>query len=56
MRRVETGNIVNSGNIGITGGLQAGEQIVIGGLNLLKENEKVRSIPVQSKTNIGNIL
>jgi RND family efflux transporter MFP subunit len=56
MRKVETNNILNSGNIGITGGLQAGEQIVIGGLNLLKENEKVRSIPEQSKTNVGNIL
>jgi len=53
---VEICNNVKNGMIGITGGLKDNQQVVIGGLHLLKENELVKSIPQESKTNVGNLL
>ena len=55
-RKVETNNLVKSGNIGIVSGLKAGEQVVVGGLNLLQENEEVKVVPAGSETNVGNLL
>ncbi len=53
---VETCNIVHKGNVGITAGLKKNQEVVVGGLNLLKENESVKVIPQMSDTNIGNLL
>ena len=53
---VETCNVVRQGEIGITSGLKENQEIVVGGLNLLKENETVKVIPPASETNIGNLL
>lgn len=53
---VETCNIVRQGEIGITAGLKESQEIVVGGLNLLKENETVKVIPQMSDTNVGNLL
>ena len=47
---------VITGCIGIISGLSRGETIVVGGLNLLTEGEKVREIPPSSATNVGNLL
>jgi hypothetical protein len=53
---VETCNIVRDGEIGIISGLKENQQVVVGGLNLLKENETVKVIPPKSETNVGNLL
>ena len=55
-QEVSVTNLVNNGSVYITEGLQAGEEVVIGGLNLLTENEPVRTLPLASKTNIGKLL
>ncbi len=55
-RKVETNDLVKSGNIGIVSGLNPGEIVVVGGLNLLNENEVVKIIPAESETNVGNLL
>ena len=53
---VETCNVVRNGEIGITSGLNENQEIVVGGLNLLKENETVKVNPPKSETNVGNLL
>jgi len=55
-RQIETNNLIINSHIGITKGLKSGEQVITGGLHLLKENETVRLVAPQSKTNIGNLL
>lgn len=54
--KVETNSLPENGMIGVSEGLQGGEQIVIGGLNLLQEGESVKVMPKASETNVGNIL
>jgi hypothetical protein len=53
---VEPESNIDNGNISIVAGLQENEEIVIGGLNLISEGEKVKVVAPVSKTNIGNIL
>lgn len=53
---VETCNIINNGMIGIVSGLQEDQKVVVGGLHLLNDNEVVKLVPQESKTNIGNLL
>lgn len=55
-RKITTGNMIKNGELGITEGLRAGEVVVVGGLNLLTENEEVRVVAEKSETNIGDIL
>lgn len=55
-RQVEVENLVHRGRARISSGLQAGEEVVTGGLNLLSEGEQVRVVPPRSESNIGNIL
>jgi RND family efflux transporter MFP subunit len=55
-KRVILNQHIEEGMIGIEKGLSANEQIVIGGLHLLEENEKVKINPTVSKTNIGELL
>lgn len=53
---VETCNIIRKGEIGIVKGLQTDQQVIVGGLDLLKENETVKIVPNDSETNVGNLL
>jgi imidazolonepropionase-like amidohydrolase len=55
-RQVEVENLIHRGRARISSGLQAGEEVVTGGLNLLSEGEQVRVVPPRSESNIGNIL
>jgi RND family efflux transporter MFP subunit len=55
-RNIETNNLISNGNIGVLEGLVAGEHVVTGGVNLLSDEETVRVVSPQSKTNIGNLL
>lgn len=53
---IVTNNLVREGEVGVVEGLKAGQEVVVGGLHLLKENEEVRVVAPDSETNIGNIL
>lgn len=53
---VETNSMINNGKIGIVSGLQEDQKVVVGGLHLLNDNEVVKLVPQESKTNIGNLL
>lgn len=55
-RKVRTNNRFSNGQVSIIEGLKAGEKVVVGGLNLLSEGEKVKVVPPASETNVGNIL
>lgn len=55
-RRVTTNDFLRDGNVGIIEGLKAGEEIVVGGLDHLHEDEEVRVLDKASKTNIGNLI
>lgn len=55
-RNIATNHSPNNGYVGVTKGLKIGEKIVISGIHLLKEDDKVKCLAPKSKTNIGNIL
>ena len=55
-RRVEPAALTGNGNIRITSGLTGTEKIVVAGVNVLKENQKVVLLETASKTNIGGLL
>ncbi|MFB6318789.1 efflux RND transporter periplasmic adaptor subunit [Saccharicrinis sp. FJH54] len=55
-RKININSRVQDGNIGVRSGLKPGDEVIRGGLNLLKEGEKVRIVAPESKTNIGNLL
>lgn len=55
-QEVTTGKLTGDGRIRITQGLEINEMIVVAGVNLLHENEKVEPIEPASKTNIGGLL
>ena len=53
---VVLGELTDSGNILILSGLQGNETIVVAGVNVLNEGEKVEMIKPASETNIGGLL
>jgi RND family efflux transporter MFP subunit len=55
-RQVVTGELTGDGRIRIASGLQINEQVVVAGVNLLNENEKVEPLTPVSKTNVGGLL
>ncbi len=55
-RTVEVKGILRDGECIISKGLTAGEEIVIAGVNSLKEGTKVVPLPAKSKTNVGGLL
>jgi RND family efflux transporter MFP subunit len=55
-RRIEPTALTGNGNIRITSGLTGNEKIVVAGVNVLKENQKVVLLETASKTNIGGLL
>lgn len=48
--------IADDGQIVISGGINAGQQIVRAGVEYLQDGEKVNILPAPAETNIGNIL
>lgn len=55
-REVVTGKLTGDGRIIIVSGIQQGEQVVVAGVNLLNENEKVETVKPVSETNIGGLM
>jgi RND family efflux transporter MFP subunit len=55
-RRVEPAALTGNGNIRITTGLSGNEKVVVAGVNVLKENQKVVLLETTSATNIGGLL
>ncbi len=55
-REVITGELTGDGHIRIIGGVLADEQVVVAGVNLLNENEKVGPLESVSETNVGGLL
>lgn len=55
-REVVTDELVKNGNIRIVSGLSEKDSIVIAGVHLLRNDEKVRLLEPTSETNIGGLL
>ena len=55
-RKVNYCGIDEKGHAVITAGLKGDEQIIKAGVNALQENEKVRVIHTDSKTNVGGLI
>ena len=51
-----TGDIAGRGNVLILSGLKGDETIVVAGVSVLNEGEKVEVIKPVSETNIGGLL
>lgn len=56
LREVTTDRLIGDGRILITHGLQQGEQVVVAGVSLLTDQEKVEPIKPVSETNVGGLL
>ena len=55
-RAVTVAGLDEKGNAIITNGLTGNEQVVRAGVNVLQDNEQVRVVEEQVKTNIGGLL
>jgi RND family efflux transporter MFP subunit len=55
-RKIVLSKQIRDGNLQVSDGLKAGDQVVIGGLNLLSENDTVKVVAPASKSNVGNLL
>ena len=55
-RAVTVSGLDEKGNAIITNGLTGNEQVVRAGVNVLQDNEPVRVVEEQMKTNIGGLL
>jgi RND family efflux transporter MFP subunit len=55
-REVVTGRLTGDGRIRISEGLQPEEQIVVAGVNNLRDNEQVEPLEAVSETNVGGLL
>jgi len=55
-RRVEHAAITGNGNVRIIHGLTGNEKVVVAGVNVLKENQKVEVLETAGKTNVGGLL
>lgn len=55
-REVETGDLTGEGRIGISKGLQAGEAVVVAGVNMLSDGQKVQVLEPATFTNVGGML
>ena len=56
LREVTTDRLIGNGRILITHGLQQGEQVVVAGVSLLTDQEKVEPMEPLSETNVGGLL
>lgn len=55
-REIRTGSLNGNGYVRVVNGLLKGESIIVSGVNILKENQKVEPIKEVSKTNVGGLL
>ncbi|MBN2611892.1 MAG: efflux RND transporter periplasmic adaptor subunit [Bacteroidales bacterium] len=55
-REVIASGITGNGNIRIEKGLESGELIVVAGVNVLKENQRVELLEEPAETNVGGLL
>ena len=55
-REVIAGKLTGDGRIIIISGLQPGEKVVVAGVNLISENERVEPLVPVSETNAGGLL
>lgn len=55
-REVATGKLAGEGRIYVMSGLQPGEQVVVAGVSLIRENETVEPLEPVSETNVGGLL
>ncbi len=56
LREVTTDRLIGDGRILITHGLQQGEQVVVAGVSLLTDHERVELVEPVSETNVGGLL
>ena len=54
--KIEVSGMIKNGKVSVLNGLNPGDEVVTGGLNLLRNKEKVRIVAPESKTNVGNLL
>lgn len=54
--KVETGGLAGQGKVRIRSGLSGDESVVVAGVNVLNENERVKVLDPVSKTNVGGLL
>ncbi len=55
-REVTTGKLAGEGRINIVSGLQPGEHVVVAGVTLIGDNERVEPLEPVSETNVGGLL
>ena len=55
-QKIVTEGLAGSGKVKITGGLRGDEKVVVAGVNVLQENQKVEVLQTVSETNIGGLL
>jgi multidrug efflux pump subunit AcrA (membrane-fusion protein) len=55
-REVLTGKLTGDGRVYVISGLQPGEQVVVAGVSLIRENERVEPLGPVSETNVGGLL
>ena len=55
-RKVKIGNLHSDGNIVILEGLNKNDKVITAGVNTIIDGEKVKLIPEESDTNVGNVL
>ena len=55
-REVKIGNLYPDGSIIILEGLNKNDKVITAGVNTISDGEKVKLIPEESETNVGNVL
>lgn len=55
-REVIAGKLIGDGRVYVMSGLQPGEQVVVAGVSLISENERVELLEPVSETNAGGLL
>lgn len=55
-RKIKVVEILTSGNLVVSEGLEVGEQVVSAGVHKLSESEKVKPLPKATTTNVGGLL
>ncbi len=55
-RKVLTDKLTGDGRVFVISGLQPGEQVVVAGVSLISENERVEPLGRVSETNVGGLL
>lgn len=55
-QEITTAGKIENGKIQVASGLQGGEQVVVAGVHVIKENQKVKPMEEVSDTNVGGLL